>query len=166
MLVSYEILPDDAVVFIFQADRALNTDECAEIEMQLHAFISGWTSHNLPVNGFGKIYYNRFIVIFADESDDKLGGCSKDKVNQFIRNTGDQFHINFFDRLQVAYLDDASCVSTLPLSQLTDGYDRGKLTPDTIVFNNLVATKINWETGWKQALSGSPFSRFVIQKAD
>jgi hypothetical protein len=166
MLVSYDILPNDAVVFIFQADRTLLTEESRAIEEQLHTFIAGWTSHNLPVNGSGKIWYNRFIVIFADESADKLGGCSKDKVNQFIRDTGEKFHINFFDRLQVAYLDDADIVSSIPLSQLTEGYDSGKLSPDTVVFNNLVSTKITWETGWKQALSASPFSRFVIQKVD
>lgn len=165
MLVSYEILPDDALAFIFQADRDLSDAETEAIEEKLHTFIAGWTSHQLPVNGFGKIYHHRFIVIFADESDDKIGGCSKDKVSHFIHQMGEQYHINFFDRLQVAYLD-GDAVKTVALAQLGEALETGQIALHTPLFNNLVPTKVNWETSWKQPLLASPFSRYVIQKAD
>ena len=165
MLVSYDKLPDNALAFIYQSDRALTDAEAVAIEEKLQTFIAGWTSHQLPVNGFGKVYHNRFIVLFGDESNDPIGGCSKDKVNQFIRITGEQYQADLFNRLQVAYLE-GDTVLTIPLAQLDEHFSTGKLKPHTIVFNNLVPTKIDWQTGWKQPLAASPFSRYVIQKTD
>ncbi len=166
MLISYDRLPDDALVFIYQADTNVPFDTCEAINHKINTFIEGWTSHQIPVNGFGKVYYNRFLIFFADETGHSVSGCSKDKVTQFIREIGEQYHIDFFNRMHVAYKDDTDQVLIVSLKELSSHLDAGKIKPETIVFNNLVATKMDWEKFWKQPLSSSPFSRYIIQKAD
>jgi hypothetical protein len=166
MLTTYDILPDDTLVFIYQSDKNIPEEVTGSINQKIEAFIKDWTSHQIPVNGFGKVYHNRFIVLFGDEGDHGIGGCSKDKVTQFIREIENQFHLNLFDRMQVAYLDASSGVSTFPLDELSKKYDSGQLTTDTILFNNLVSNKKEWEAVWKQPLVFSPFSRYLIQKTN
>lgn len=166
MLVAYDILPDDALVFIFQANRTLSDDESREITDKLQAFISNWTSHQLPVPGYGQVYHNRFLVLFADESADRIGGCSKDKVSQFVRDLGTSYQVDLFDRLLVAFVSADAGVDTVHFSALSESLENGKLHLQTPVFNNLVSTKKQWEQAWQQPLADSPFSRFVAQKAD
>jgi len=38
----------------------------------------------------------------------------------------------------------------------------GKINEDTIVFNNLVETKIDFETKWEISLKDSPYFKFVM----
>ena len=166
MLVSYDILPGDALAFIYQADRAMTPDESREITGKLQAFVSQWTSHQLPVPGYGEVVHDRFVVLFADESADKIGGCSKDKVSQFIRDLGAAYGIDFFNRLLVAYVSADAGIDTVHLSDLGASLEKGRLQAGTPVFNNLVSTKKQWEQAWQQPLADSPFSRFAAQKAD
>jgi hypothetical protein len=39
--------------------------------------------------------------------------------------------------------------------------ENGKINDDTIVFNNLVSTKAEFETNWETPLKDSPFAKFM-----
>ena len=52
-------------------------------------------------------------------------------------------------------------VGSFPLSQLNEMLESGKISDDTILFNNSVSNKKDFETKWEVALKNSPFVRFI-----
>jgi len=162
MLTPYHLLPDDAKVWIYQADRSFTPEEVAEISDIVENFVDQWKSHQQNVTGYGALYYRRFLVLMADEHQCAIGGCSIDSSVKLVRELQEAYHVNFFDRLKVCYKITSELVGSFPFLQLNECFERGKINEDTTIFNNLVATKKDFENNWEQPLKLSPFARYVV----
>lgn len=66
MLMPYHKLPDDAKVWIYQADRPIEIDELNFINDLIEAFVEQWQLKTQDILGYAAVYYRRFIVIMAD----------------------------------------------------------------------------------------------------
>ncbi len=153
---------DNARVWIYQSSRAFVEKEVNEIDEQLQQFYTQWQSHGAPVKGWAKLLFNQFIVIMADETDVMVGGCSTDSSVRVIKSIERQYDVNMFDRLMLTFLvkDKAEM---LPLNQVQYALDKGYLTADTLLFNNLVATKHDLMHSWLVPVKNSWLaSRFNI----
>ncbi len=154
MTMSYKNLPDHTRVWVYQCNRALNKKEVAAIKEQGTDFIQKWSAHGAQLNADFEIFYNQFIVLFVDEEQAKATGCSIDKSVRFIKSLEREFDISLLDRNQVAYQDDSD-ILTCTREQFIDKMRRGLINDNTIVFNNLVGTKKEFETKWKMPLKNS-----------
>ena len=162
MLTPYHILPDDAKVCIYQANRSFTQEEVWEISDILENFVDRWQSHQRDVHGYGSLYYRRFLVLMADESKCDVSGCSIDSSVKLVRELEQAYDINFFDRMKVCYKITNELVGSFPFTQLNEMLESGKIKDDTILFNNLVATKKEFETNWEQAMKDSAFAKFLV----
>ncbi len=162
MLTPYHILPDDAKVWIYQANRSFTPEEVWDISDILENFVDKWQSHQRDVAGYGSLYYRRFLVLMADEHKCDVSGCSIDSSVKLIRELEQAYDINFFDRMKVCYKITNELVGSFPLQQLNEMLEKGKLTEQTIIFNNLVSTKKEFETRWEIPLNESPFIKFAV----
>lgn len=162
MLTPYHILPDDAKVWVHQADRALTQDELVEISDILENFVDRWQSHQKDVAAFGAIYYRRFIVLMADEHKCHVGGCSISDTIKLLNELQQAYGINFLDRMKVCYKITNDMVGSFPINKLSEMIENGKLNDNTIVFNNTVSNKKDFETKWETPFSQSPFVRLVV----
>jgi len=134
--------------WIYQSSRRFTDAEAIIITDKIKGFVNQWTAHKEEVTGEGLLFYNRFIVLLADESQVGVSGCSVDSSVHFIRNIGQDFRTNFFDRWLIAYkLNDE--VHTTPRAEFEKLVTSGKVTDETIVFNNLVQTKAELEAKWQ-----------------
>jgi hypothetical protein len=102
--------------------------------------------------------YSQFIVLMADESDASVSGCSTDSSVHLIKEAGALFNLNFFDRQALAFLIDGT-VSLIPLPQVAAAIQEGIITPDTIYFNNIVATKEAFDKEWMISVKDSWLAR-------
>jgi hypothetical protein len=98
----------------------------------------------------------------ADESKCDIGGCSIDSSVKLIRELEQAYDLNFFDRMKVCYKITNDLIGSFPFDKLNEMLESGKLKDDTIVFNNLVATKKDFETNWEKPFKESPFARFAV----
>jgi hypothetical protein len=155
----------NARVWIYQADRNFTPQEAVEVNNLITGFVAQWTAHKEQVTGAGAILYNRFVVLMADESMVGVSGCSIDSSVHFIKTVGQKYGINFFDRLQLAYLkgEDVHTATALQLKQLEAD---GVITPETVVFNNMVATKAEFDTKWQIPYAGSPHQRLAANAVE
>ncbi|HMV15836.1 MAG TPA: hypothetical protein PKK18_06365 [Chitinophagales bacterium] len=161
MLTPYHLLPDNAKVWIFQANRSLTQDEVWEISDILENFTDRWQSHGRDIAAFGSLYYRRFVVLMADESAFTLSGCSIDIATKLMKELESAYDLQFFDRMKLCYKVTNDLVGSFSLSQLAENIATGKIKKDTIVFNNLVDTKLDFETKWEQALQLTPYAKFL-----
>lgn len=152
-------------VWIYQADRNFTPAEAEEVNKLITNFVAQWTAHKEHVTGAGAILYHRFVVLMADESMVGVSGCSIDSSVHFIKTLGQKFNVNFFDRLQLAYLKNG-VVETVTALQLKQLEADGVVTEETIVFNNLVTTKSEFDTKWQMPYANSPHQRLAANAVE
>lgn len=135
-------------VWVYQSDRKLTDAETLQIQVLLDNFTTVWTAHSNQLKAKAEIRYNRFLILFVDESQAGASGCSIDKSVNFMKQLEQQFGINLFDRFNLAYRSGEEIVS-VPRNQFEELLKQGKITSDTIVFNNLAQTLADLQTKWE-----------------
>ncbi len=160
MLVSFESLPDTARVWIYQANRSLNTQEVEEVKSNLEYFLKDWTAHGSTLKAGYEIKYNRFITIALDQSIHGASGCSIDASVHFIQKLEKQYNIDLLDKMNVSYKQG----EYIAYKSLTDFKKMAKqkaVSKNTIVFNNLVTNKLEYTNHWEVPASESWHNRFL-----
>lgn len=137
----------DSRVWLYQSSRLFSLSEALEIEDQLQEFCKHWQAHGAGVKGYGNLLFGRFLVLMADESDVAVSGCSTDSSVRFVKNLGERFSVDFFNRQHLAFVVKDK-IEVLPMNQLAYAFENGFLTGDTLYFNNLVTTKQQLEESW------------------
>lgn len=152
MTLSYRQLSDNARVWIYQCQRHLSREEVSSIKRQALGFLQKWSAHGAKLNSDFEIFHNQFLVFFVDEKQAKAGGCSIDKSVRLIKSLENEFGISLLDRNLIAYRDKNE-IATCAREEFAAKVRSGALDYRTIVFNNLVATKKEFESGWEVPLS-------------
>lgn len=139
--------PEDSRVWIYQGSRPFSEKEQAEINEQLHHFYTQWLSHGTPVKGWAGLLFSQFIVVMADERATGVSGCSTDSSVRIIKSLERQYSVNFFDRMTITFLVKDK-PEMLPFNQVQYAIDKGYITADTLVFNNIATDRKELESTW------------------
>ena len=131
---------DSSKVWIYQSSRLFSLQEALHLEELLHNFTDGWQTHGTPVKGFATLFFGRFIILMADETDAGVSGCSTDSSVRLIKQIENQYGVSLFDRQMLAFIIKEK-IELLPLGQLSYAVENNFIAPDTIYFNNLVQNK-------------------------
>ncbi len=136
------------------SSRPFTDLETTEIEIAVNHFAKAWTAHGSNLKASGEVRFNRFIILMVDESHAGASGCSIDKSVHFIKSLEQQFDVEFFNRLLFAWKErDEIHVSTL--NAFPALYNNHEITDETIVFDNNVTTKKQFEERWMVILRDS-----------
>ena len=141
-------LPDTSRVWIYPCDRFFNEEESKIVKEDLNNFLSSWEAHGKKLAADGELVDNKFLILMADENAAHVTGCSIDSSVAFVKSLEQKFGVNFFDRTQVNYLENGEIAQC----HLNDFWARRKalvVTEDTIVFDNLVKNKGQFNSSWK-----------------
>jgi len=141
-------LPAHARVWIYQADRQLTNSEQEEINTITKHFILNWAAHGQVLKATIELHYDRFLVIIVDEQHANATGCSIDKSFSLVKDIEQKYSVSLLDRLYVAYREGDK-ISSCMLDEFERKLQSNELTKDTIVFNNMVATKGDFESKWE-----------------
>jgi len=134
-------------VWIYQSSRLFTLSEALEIEALINKFCGEWQSHGDSVKAYGNLFFGQFLVLMADESQTSVGGCSTDSSVRFVKELGQQFKVDFFDRSGLAFVVKDK-VQVLPLNQLQYAFENNFIDQDTLYFNNTVLNKAEMESNW------------------
>lgn len=131
---------DNSHVWIYQSNRAFSITEADQIEVLLQNFVKDWTSHGTPVKGFANLFFGQFIILMADETASGVSGCSTDSSVRLMKNIEQDFEVELFDRLLLAFIVKER-IQLLPLAQINKSIEDDIITKDTLYFNNTILTK-------------------------
>jgi len=154
MRVSYDEIPASAKVWIYQSDRFIKADEKESIKKALSGFLNNWDSHQSPLKCYGDIWYDIFIIIMVDEKLNNASGCSIDKSVHFIKDIEKETDLKLMDRMVFAYKEKED-IKLVSRSEFQSAIENGSINDDTIVFNNLVITKAEFDLKWEVPLKES-----------
>lgn len=139
--------PPGSRVWIYQSNRLFTLSEALEIEALLNKFSSEWRSHGDQVNAYGNLFFGQFLVLMTDETSVAVSGCSTDSSVHFVKQLGQQFNVDFFNRSNLAFVVKDK-IQVLPLNQLQYALDNYFINPDTLYFNNTILSKKELEENW------------------
>jgi len=151
---NYHKLADSARVWIYQSNRELNSEEVSSIKSQAMEFLAQWSAHGAKLEAAFEIFYECFLVFFVDEDQAKATGCSIDKSVRLIKSLEKEFAVSLLDRNLVAYRVGDS-IAVCDREEFISKMRSGEIGDNTIVFNNLVSTKKEFESGWEIPLKRS-----------
>lgn len=160
MLVNFNELSDDSRVWIYQCNRSFTEEEIQQVSKDIETFLEAWAAHGQSLKTSYLIKYKRFIIISVDESQSNASGCSIDSMVHFIQNLEQEYNIDLLDKMNVSY-KHGDYVAFKPLLDFKSMVKNRAVNANTIVFNNLVATKQEFEEYWEVPLKDSWHSRFL-----
>lgn len=161
MLVPFEELPDHARIWIYQADRKMSEEEVDLIKPKIEQFLTQWTAHGANLKAGYLIKYQRFIVIALDESQASASGCSIDASVHFIQSLESQLGVGLLDKLNVTYYNGPH-IAHKSLADFKKMAKARSVSQNTVVFNNLVNTKGEFEEFWEVPAKDSWHARFLV----
>ena len=157
---TYTDFPDTARVWVYTANRQLSEGEQAELQPQLNQFVHEWTAHRQALEAVAEIRNGRFLILAVDESRSGASGCSIDASVRFLQELGQQFNVDFFDRMTF-FADNGEGFLPYSNTDFAAAYERGELTDDSNVVDTLVNTKSQLDAAFVKPLKDSWHKRFV-----
>ncbi len=160
MLVDFSDLPETSRVWIYQANRSFSVDELEEIKQKLDEFITQWTAHGADLKAGYEIKYKRFITIGLDQGLNAATGCSIDASVHFIQELEKAYDVDLMDKMNVSY-KQGEFVAYKTLADFKKMAKNRSVSPNTIVFNNLVTNIAEYLTNWEVPAKDSWHNRFL-----
>lgn len=163
MFTAYKNLPNNSRVWIYQSDREFNNKEVELIKEESEDFINQWTRHGDDLKGSFTIKYNHFLVLAVDESYNNISGCSIDSSVRFIQQLQNKLQLDLINKMNISFKDNNNNINILKLSDFQRFIKEEKITPETIVFNNMINTKYGFENNWEVSIMQSWHKRFFVK---
>ena len=162
MFVDFNTLPDSSRVWVYQADRAFTAIEGKEIEEKLTPFVHHWKRHGEDLKASFLLKYNQFIVLAVDEKYNDVSGCSIDASVHIIKQLQEDLKVDLLNKMNITFKDGDN-INTVSMTQFKEYAKLEKITPNTLVFNNMIVSKAELFSAWEVKASESWHAKFLIQ---
>ncbi len=160
MFVDFKLLPDSSRVWIYQADREFTEHEIEQISEKLRNFVANWKRHGEGLKASFQLKYNQFIVLSVDENYNDVSGCSIDASVHIIKELESEFNVDLLNKMKVSFKDGTN-INTVSLKDFKEYAKLQKINADTVVFNNMVESKADFESAWEVEASKSWHAKFL-----
>ena len=83
---SFDQMPDDARLWVYQCNRKFSPAEIEGINSSLQEFLASWDAHGIALKSSYRLYYDQVIVLAVDQSSHGASGCSIDASVAFMKS--------------------------------------------------------------------------------
>ncbi|PWG04523.1 ABC transporter ATPase [Polaribacter aquimarinus] len=160
MFVDYSKIPDDAKIWIYPSSRKFYNTEIEVIENKIAAFITSWKSNDEDFKASYQFLHNRFIILFADDEKSILTNSDIDASVSFILKLQEEYEVELLDKMNVCF-KQGKFVQYKELKDFKKLLKDKAVTGKTIIFDNLITTKQDFENYWKVTVEDSWYNRFL-----
>lgn len=155
MLINYQNLSPEAKVYLYPSSRKFYPNELEELEIKLKGFVTNWSEFSATY----KIEYNRFLVFFITE-DAVISIALLDKLAQFIISLEKDYDVTLLDKVNVCF-KQGQFVQYQEMKRFRELIKKKSVSKKTIVFNNFIQTKQEFEHEWEVVITESWLSHLM-----
>ena len=155
MLANYQNLSENSRVFVYPSSRKFYPNEFDSIDAEVKDFVMNWTEFSTSY----KIEYNRFILIFLEE-DAVVSTELLDKLAAFIFQLEKKLEVILMDKVNVCF-KQGQYVQYQEMKRFRELIKSKSVSNKTIVFNNFIQTKYDFENEWEVPISESWLSHLI-----
>lgn len=153
-------MPAHARVWVYKSTRAFTPQEAETIRGRGHLFTGSWAAHGNALDACVDVLHGHFVVVAVDEQQAAASGCGIDKSVRFIQDLERELGFSLTDRMVVLYVG-ADDIRSCRVQEVEGLLAAGALTPDTRVFDDLVATVGDLRERFHAPLKSTWLMRFV-----
>ena len=157
---SFDQMPDDARLWVYQCNRKFISSELEAINSSLQEFLASWSAHGTELKSAYALYYDQVIVLSVDESSHGASGCSIDASVTFMKLLEETYEISLLDRTQIGFVIDKG-IMVLNLSQIKEAITSDKIKPKDIILNNAVSSVAEFKKSWYQTVDQSWCKKYL-----
>ena len=161
MYIEFNELPNNSRVWIYQSEREFSQEEVKFIGEKAQEFIEQWTRHGDDLKGSFTIKYNQFLVLAVDEGFNNVSGCSIDASVRFVQGLEKALQVDMMDKMNLSF-KDGERINIVKMNAFKMYVKNHKINSETIVFNNMIATKADLENQWEVPVHQSWHKRFLV----
>ncbi|AUC85990.1 ABC transporter ATPase [Polaribacter sp. ALD11] len=160
MFVDFKEIPEDAKVWVYPSSRKFYPNEIEAIEEKVKTFVENWKSDDENFKASYQFLYNRFIILTADDVATELSNSDIDASVSLIIGLQETYEVALLDRMNVCF-KQGEHVQYKDLKDFKKLLKNKALTGKTIIFDNLITTKQDFENFWEIPIEESWYNRFI-----
>ena len=149
MIIDYHSLSDFSKVFIYPSNRKFYTNEISGVNNKIEKFLDDFKD----VDSFFEIKYQRFIMIFISDNT-PLTIDQNDQLVTFILSLEVYYKISLIDKVNV-YFKQGEYVQLKEIPDFKKLIKNKGVSKKTIVFNQFINNKVEYENSWETPASES-----------
>ena len=157
-------LPDSSRVWVFGADRKLDTGATDLLLREVDRFLEQWHAHGEPLTSARAWKDGRFLTIAVDQSSAGASGCSIDGLYRNLKALESRLGANVVTSGLIFYRDDRGQVQSVDRERFTALGNEGRIGPGTRVFDPTVTTLGEWKARFELNAEDSWHSRLIGKK--
>jgi hypothetical protein len=157
------LFPDHSRVWIYQADRKLSIEDQEVLVKNGSDFVSQWQAHGHDLTAGFFVVLDHFVIMVVDEQMETASGCSIDKSMHLILGLQKELGINFTNRMISAlYINDQ--VVLYPYAEVKQALETGKISGETLVFDNTITNLSTLKTSWLKPLKDTWLKKLLTSE--
>jgi hypothetical protein len=160
MHIPFNQLPDNARIWVYQANRTFSESDVDKISTFLLSAIHEWNAHGAGLKGSFEIRYNQVVILSLDESANAASGCSIDASTKWFKELGAELTIDFFDRTLSVVNGDS--LDMFALTQIKQAVQEGQITADSKVVTPLIPNLAYYRNNWPELAAESWLKRYFL----
>lgn len=161
-LANFDWLPDDARVWCFGAQRALDGARTAQLLDSTNRFLERWTAHRRELTAGFALRYQRFLFVAVDESRAGASGCSIDALLHYLTRLETEIGVRLTDSAPVWYRDAEGRIRCVGRAEFRRLAERGEVSGETIVFDLTLTRLGDVRAGrWEVPAAGAWHARLL-----
>jgi len=133
--VEFEQLPENARLWIFAAERALDESERERLLSEVDAFIDQWGAHATPLTAGRALRYDRFLFVAVDQRMAGPSGCSIDSLVRQMQALQGELGIELVNHAPVLFRQ-GDTIERVPRDRFAELVSSGDVGLETTVFDN------------------------------
>ena len=153
--VTFDVLPEDARVWIFSAERELTAVEQERMLDNVDRFIDQWGAHSVPLVGGRELQYGQFLFVAVDQRTAGPSGCSIDALVNQMKELEHELGVELVNHAPVLFRRGTN-VERVSREDFAELVAAGQVDLETTVFNNTLQVLGDVRAGrWEVPVSES-----------
>ena len=136
--------PDEAIVWVYIANRKLNLAEENKFVDTLNSFFSTWQSHGRVVKGAATILENQILVVTGFVPGGELSGCGIDASIQLIKRLAMDMSFSWTSGLSVVYRNETGDLAIVSRPEFRKMVKSGVVTGESMILDLGIQTLSHW----------------------
>ena len=154
-IVNFGSLPDDARVWVFGTDRALDAAAAQRLLGVVDAHLAQWAAHGTPLQSARDWRDDHFLTVAVDQRTAGASGCSIDALFRQLQTLERELAVSIVGGGRVFYRDNIGASQSTDRAGFAELADRGAVSAETMVFDPTVTTLGAWRTSFERRASES-----------
>ncbi len=160
----FDSLPDSSRVWVYGADRPLESAAKDKFLAATDVFLSQWKAHGVDLISGREWSEERFLTIGVDQEREGASGCSIDVLFRTFKAMENEIGAKLVTSGLVYFRDRSGAVRAVTRDEFSELGTRGEVDGDTEVFDLSVITLAEWKGRFKSRAADSWHAALIEER--